>query len=404
MTASGVVVVPSYLPDLAGIGVLTRMYPPSLVNEVVAECGRTERRRRLLPARLVVYFLMAMALFSPAPYLEVMRHLVEGLRWADLWGSWHPPSKAAIFRARQRLGVEPMAALFRRCARPLATEAMAGAFWRGRRLMALDGSYLDIADTAANAKEFTRPGTGRGEGTGSYPQVLVVVLVECGTHAVVDAALGSRSDGELRLAQELMGSLAPGMLVLGDRNLPSSAMVRAVVATGADLCFRIRANRCPPVLERLEDGSWRSELHTRQDREAGREPVPVRALRYRLEDPGRPAADDEDYLLVTTLLDPRQAPAAELAALYAQRWECESVLDEIKTHQRGPRTVLASKAPAGVRQEIYAHLLVHYALRAQIAQALAEDTEELGCNRGSFTTALRAARRTVTSTPGVFSP
>lgn len=395
--------VPSYLPDLAGVGVLTRMYPPSLVDEVVVACGRTERRRRLLPARLVVYFLLAMALFSPAPYLEVMRQLVEGLRWAGLWGSWHPPSKAAIFRARQRLGVEPMAALFQRCARPLATEAMAGAFWRGWRLMALDGSCLDIADTAANAKEFTRPRTGRGEGTGSYPQVLAVVLVECGTHAVVDAALGSSSDGELRLAQQLMRSLGPGMLVLGDRNLPSSAMVRAVVATGAQVCFRVKTGRRLPVLEKLKDGSWRSELLTREDRAAGRDPVPIRAVRYQLDDPGRPGTE-EDYLLLTTLLDPRQAPATELAALYGERWEVEGVLDEIKTHQRGPRTILASKDPAGIRQEIYAHLLVHYALRAQIAQALGEDTEELGCNRGSFTTALRAARRTVTSTPGLFSP
>ncbi|MET9174351.1 IS4 family transposase [Streptomyces misionensis] len=394
---------PSYLPDLAGIGVLTRMYPPSLVDAVVAECGRTERRRRLLPARLVVYFLLAMALFSPAPYLEVMRHLVEGLRWAGLWGSWHPPSKAAIFRARQRLGVEPMAALFHHCACPLATETMAGAFWRGHRLMALDGSYLDIADTQANAKEFTRPGTGRGEGTGSYPQVLVVVLVEYGTHAVVDAALGSRNNGELRLAQDLMGAVGPGMLVLGDRNLPSSAMVRSVVATGAQVCFRVKAGRHLPVLEQLKDGSWRSELLTCEDWAAGRDPVPIRAVRYRLSDPGRPSVE-EDYLLLTTLLDPRAAPAAELAALYGQRWEAEGVLDEIKTHQRGARTVLVSKDPAGIRQEIYAHLLVHYALRAQIAQALGEDAEELGCNRGSFTTALRAARRTVTSTPGLFSP
>ncbi|MGW5659849.1 IS4 family transposase [Streptomyces sp. NPDC003758] len=405
MTVSGVVSVPSYLPDLAGIGVLTRVFPPALVDEVVAGCGRTERRRRLLPARLVVYFLLAMALFSPAPYLEVMRQLTEGLRWAGLWGTWHPPSKSGIFRARQRLGVEPLRVLFERCAVPLAGAGTPGAWWRGLRLMAVDGSYLDVADTAANAEVFQRPGTGRGEGVGAFPQALVVTLTECGTHAVVDAAIGDRREGELRLAARLTRSLGEGMLVLGDRNMPSSYLVRTVSATGAHLCFRFKAGRLGAlaVLKALPDGSWLSELCTREDQRAGREPVPVRVVHYRLDDLGRPGLD-EGYVLVTTLLDPDQAPAAELAALYAERWECETVLDEIKTHQRGAGEVLPSKDPVGAEQEIYAHLLVHYALRAQIAQALADGITTTDTDRASFTTALRAARRTVTSTPGTFSP
>lgn len=393
----------SSLPDLAGVGVLTRVYPPWLVDEVVAQCGRVEKRRRLLPARLVVYFQLAMALFSPAPYLEVMRHLSEGLRWAGLWGSWRPPGKAAIFRARGRLGVEPMAALFDRCARPLGTPQMPGVFFNGWRLMAIDGTRFDVADSAANAAEFGRPGTGRGEGKGGYPQAHVVALVECGTHAVIDAVLGGWRDAEVRLAENLERSLTAGMLVLGDRNLPSARLWRALTAGGADLCFRAKTNRRLPVLEPLADGSWLTTIQADDDKKAGRQPVTVRVIRYRLDDPGRPGQDQ--YILLTSILDPILAPATDLAALYAQRWECETVLDEIKTHQRGAKTVvLASKTPTGVRQEIYAHLLVHYALRALIAEAAAGSPEPVDSDRLSFTTALRAARRTVTILPGSFSP
>ncbi|WP_435842239.1 IS4 family transposase [Streptomyces cyaneofuscatus] len=393
----------SSLPDLAGVGVLTRMYPPWLVDEVVAACGRTEQRQRLLPARLVVYFLLAMALFSPAPYLEVMRHLSEGLRWAGLWGSWHLPSKSGIFRARRRLGAEPMAVLFTRCARPLATPATPGAFWRDLRLMAVDGTRLDVADSPANAEAFGRPGSGRGEGVGGYPQAHVVALVECGTHAVIDAALGGWHDAEVRLAEALDRSLTPGMLVLGDRNFASTRLVRAWTATGAEVCVRVKANRRLPVDRMLPDGSWLSRIQADDDKKNQLQPVVVRVIRYRLDDPGRPGEDG--YRLITTLLDPRQAPAAELAALYPQRWECETVLDELKTHQRGAKSVvLASKTPDGVRQEIYAHLLVHHALRALMAQAAADTAPPADSDRLSFTTALRAARRTVTCTPGTFSP
>jgi hypothetical protein len=271
--------------------------------------------------------------------------------------------------------------------------------------MALDGSYLDVADTAANEKDFSRPGTGRGEGTGSFPQALVVVVTEVGTHAVVDAAVGDRRDGELRLAHQITRRLGEDMLLLGDRNMPTSGLVRAVKATDAELCFRLKVGRVKdlPRHRILPDGSWLSELHTCQDRKAGRTPCPVRVVRYRLDDPGRPGVE-EGYVLLTTLLDPGQTPATELAALYTERWECETVLDEIKTRQRGAREVLTSKDPVGIRQEISAHLLVHYALGAQIVHALSAQPAPVDSDRASCTTALRAARRTVTSTPGVFSP
>ncbi|GAA3287439.1 IS4 family transposase [Streptomyces lavendulae] len=227
--------------------------------------------------------------------------------------------------------------------------------------------------------------------------------MECGTPTVIDAVLGGWHDGEVRLAEDLQRSLTAGMLVLGDRNLPSARLWRALTSGGADLCFRAKTNRRLPVLEPLPDGSWLTTITAGDDKKADRKPVTVRVIRYRLDDPGRPGQDQ--YVLLTSVLDPALAPAADLAALYPERWECETVLDEIKTHQRGAKSVvLASKTPDGVRQEIYAHLLVHHALRALMAEAAAGQPEPVDCDRLSFTTALRAARRTVTILPGSFSP
>jgi hypothetical protein len=221
----GVVPVAEGVLELSGLGVLTWVYPPDLVDRVVAACGRAEQRRRLLPARLVVYFVLALALFSPAPYLEVLRHLTEGLRDLGRWGSWRMPAKSSLSRARERLGAEPLRVLFAATARPLATPSMPGAFWRGLRLMAVDGSCWDAADTPANDKEFGRPGTHRGEGGGAFPQVRMVALVECGTHAVVDAELDGCRVGEVTLAARVARSAGPGMLVLPRPGVPRGAAV-----------------------------------------------------------------------------------------------------------------------------------------------------------------------------------
>ena len=304
--------------ELSGLGVLTWVYPPDVVDRVVAACGRSERRRRLLPARLVVYFVLALALFSPAPYLEVLRHLVEGLRGAGRWGAWRIPAKSSLFRARERLGAEPLRVLFAATARPLATPSTPGAFWRGLRLLALDGTCWDVADTAANDKTFGRPGAHRGEGGGAFPQVRMVALVECGTHAVVDAELDGCRVGEVTLAARLVRSAGPRMLVLADREFPGAPLWRAFAATGADLLWRVPANRVLEVDRALPDGSWLSRMYAAGDRPARRDPVRVRVVAYALDDPGRP--DAGPYRLITTLLDWERHPARELAALYAQRW------------------------------------------------------------------------------------
>ncbi|MFJ8957641.1 IS4 family transposase [Streptomyces sp. NPDC102381] len=381
--------------DLSGLGLLTWVYPPGLVDRVVAACGRAEQRRRLLPARLVVYFVLGLALFSPAPYLDVMRHLVAGLRGLGLLGGWHVPAKSSLFRARQRLGSEPLRVLFATTARPMATEATPGAFWRGLRLLAVDGTCWDVADSEANQAAFGRPGNGRGTGRSAFVQVRMAALVEVGSHAVLDAELAGCRTGEVTLVGRLPRSCGPGQLVLADREFLGVPLWRAFTATGADLLWRVSANRVLPVDQALRDGSWISHLHACTDR-GHRDPVTVRVLAYRLADGAG------DYRLVTTLLDARRHPARELAALYRERWEIEAVFAELKTHQRGAKVVLASKTPDGVLQQIWAHLLVHHALRELMLQTAA--TRQLDPDRVSFTETLRSARRSVTLTPGSFSP
>ncbi len=297
------------LSDHVALGVLTRTFPPELVDAVVRDTGREQQRSRLLPARLVTYYVMAMALFSQAGYEEVMRSLVEGLAWESGWRQrWTVPSQPAISQARARLGPEPLAELFARACVPLAAPGAPGAFWRGRRLVSMDGSTLDLADTPANAEAFGRPGSGRGSGEGAFPQLRLVALAECGTHAMFAAAMGLCSTGEATLARELTASLAPGMLVLADRGFTGHPLFSAFAATGADLCWRAKANAVLPVLERHADGSFLSELVASGDKRSRARVTPVRVVEYSLDDPGRPQAEDTRYRLITTLLAPEDAP------------------------------------------------------------------------------------------------
>jgi Insertion element 4 transposase N-terminal/Transposase DDE domain len=384
------------LSDRIAIGVLTTTFPPELVDRVIAKTGRAEQRQRLLPARVVVYYTLAMCLFAQVGYEEVMRLLVEGLAWLRRFeGTWQVPDKSSIARARARLGPAPLRELFVEVARPLATQATKGAWYRDWRLVALDGTTLDVADTPANVAAFGRPGGGRGQG--AFPQVRLVGLVECGTHVIVDAAMGGLHLGESSLAPSLARSLGLGMLLLVDQGLCGLELWRTLQATGAELVWRCRQDVKLPVLEVFADGSWRSELgagHPKHKR------VAVRVVDYRLDGPGRPG-QPEDYRLLTTIADPERAPAAELPALYPQRWEHETTLDELKTHQRGPGVVLRSKDPDGVIQELWAHLLVHYAIRTLMHQAALQ--AEVDPDRLSFTRSLHIARRQVTS-QAAFSP
>jgi Insertion element 4 transposase N-terminal/Transposase DDE domain len=391
------------LSDHISIGVLTRVFPPELVDEVVAAAGRVERRHRLLPARVVVYYVLAMALFADSSYEEVMRQLTEGLAWASDWQrTWEVPSKVAISLARRRLGREPLELLFGAVAQPLAGEATRGAFYRGLRLMSLDGTCVDVADTPQNDEAFGRPGSSRREGGGAFPQLRLVGLCESGTHAITSAALGPYASSEQALTDRLLGALGKGMLCLADRNFYSFERFQNARQTGAQLLWRVKSNL---VLDRemtLPDGSYLTRIYGSQsDRRAKREGEHARVVEYSLDDPGLPETEQR-YRLLCTILDPEQAPAPELGGLYSERWEIEGALDELKTHQRGPRAVLRSKHPDGVYQEAYGYLCTHYAIRRLMHDAALQGA--LDPDRLSFTRSLRAARRSTRTQPGFPPP
>jgi Insertion element 4 transposase N-terminal/Transposase DDE domain len=387
------------LSDRIAIGVLTSTYPPELVDRVVAESGRTQQRQRLLPARVVVWLVLAMALFSGQAYEEVARLLAGGLGWARRWQQWfRVPSTPAIAKARARLGAEPLRRLFVEVARPLATPDTKGAWYRGFRVLAVDGTTLDVADTPANAAAFGRPATHRGEQT-AFPQVRVVAVAECGTHAIIAAAMGPLARGETTLAAGLLGPdgvLGAGTLLLADRLFVDANLWRQAAGTGADLVWRTKTNAVLPVLDLLGDGSYLSQIAAATDRRHGIAPTVVRVVEYTLgKDPGRPARPAPIRLL-TTITDPTLAPAAELAALYHQRWEFETALDELKTHQRGPKVVLRSKTPEMVAQEVWGMLLVHLAIRRLMHQAALD--AGVDPDRVSFIRSLRIVRRQVSAT------
>jgi hypothetical protein len=377
---------------------LTRVFPGEVVDAVIAECGRTEQRHRSLPARSMAYFAMGMALHSDGSYEDVLALISDGLAWAERADdSPRLASKSAISHARDRLGPEPMAKLFERVARPLAATATPGCWLAGRRLVAIDGTCVDLADTPANDAFFGRPGVMKGERS-AFPQARVVALAECGTHAIFDAEVGPYTTSENALARQLVGRLKPQMLCIADRGFYSFEAWQAATTTGADLLWRVRDNlRLEPVTD-LGDGSWLAEVfHSTKDRKRQR-PVTVRVVEYTIDD-GRPTAGP--FRLITTILDPAEASAVDLAAAYHQRWEIETAFDELKTHQRGPRAVLRSKSPDLVLQEIWGHLCCHYAIRTLMFDAAAHTGHDP--DRISFVAALRISRRSIAQA-GAFPP
>src|SRR6478752_2089210 len=295
------------LSDLVSVGVLTRVFPPGLVDEVIAQAGRTEQRHRSLPARVMAYFSIGMALYSEGAYEDVLAQLTDGLAWASRWEeTFRPPSKSAIFQARARLGSEPLVALFERVATPIGIEPTPGWWLAGRRLVAIDGTCVDVADTAANAEHFGRPGVNKGE-QAAFPQARVVALAECGTHAMFAAKVGTYRQSEATLADSLLGRLEPGMLLLADRGFFSYALWRRALGTGADLLWRVRtdvAGPKPSHVEDLPDGSWLAQLRRSTPAAARREePMLVRVVDYTIDD-GR--ENLTAYRLFTTLLDPAE--------------------------------------------------------------------------------------------------
>lgn len=397
------------LTDRISLGVLTRTVSRDLVDEVLAETGKREQRSRRLPAHVVVYFVLAMAIFRDG-YEEILRKLVNGLRFLGRWrDSWTMPTTGAVSQARDRLGDLPLQKLFERIAQPIAKPSTEGAWLRSWRLMAIDGVQIDIPDTEANLKEW---GKYEGGTRRPFPQIHAVGLGECGTHAVVATALGSIYDGERTLAQQLMGSITPNMLILADRGYFSFELWQQYLVTGAALLWRVPAGLKLPVTEVLTDDSYLSVINSKKTRSAGyRIPlsavddprkathIPVRVIEYTIS--GEGVEKPETFRLVTTILDPAAATALELAAAYHERWEYEIALREIETQLLEPGKGLRSKTPKLVRQEFWGLLLAHYAIRALMTEAA--DIAEIDPDRLSFIRTLNIVRRQVANQAG-FSP
>ena len=414
MTQAGVAGGSSVLADWISLGVLASSVPRDVVDEAVAATGKGARRAGgKLPPHVVVYLVMALALFADEDYEEVGARLTQALRgWGSWEQDWEVPTSGGITQARQRLGPEPMAEVFARVAVPVAGLDTAGAFLGGWRLMSVDGMEWDVPDTAANRAAF---GSKAGPaGPAAFPGVRVVTISECGSHAAVAAALGpvagGKGSGEQALARKLYPDLEEDWLLIADRNFYSWAGWRAAAGTGAALLWRVRSNVSLPVLEPLPDGSWRSVLiRPRIDpRAAARADLLaaagrgedldedqaryVRAIEYQVPDRDGNGTG-ERIILITTITDWRAAPAAGLARAYHQRWEHEGGNAQLKTYLRGPGRVLRSQSPAMAGQEIWGYLLTHYAISALACAAAT--AAGIDPDRVKFKRTVRIIRRAV---------
>jgi hypothetical protein len=382
----------SRITDYISLGVVAKFFPLDQIHEVLKETKRASIRERDLPAHVVVYYVMALALYMQSSYREVLRCLVEGLQWLlEPSARGRVTGHSGISQARTRLGWKPLRQLHDAVVKPIAVGETKGAWYRGLRLISLDGSTLDVADEKGNDEAFGRPAASRGES--AYPQIRFVSLAEIGTHVLFGTRMAGYSTSEIALSKEVLPGLGKGMLCLADRNFFGFKLWQSAVATGADLLWRVKKNMRLDCETRLPEGSYLSRIYpSERDWRKKTNGVVVRVIDYRLEG----VADAEPlYRLVTTVLDHQQAPATELAALYHERWDIETAFDELKTHLRGARIVLRSKTPDLVRQEFYGLLMTHFAVRGLMHEAALKADEDP--DRLSFLHAVRVVRRKLTS-------
>ncbi len=378
----------SRITDYISLGVIAKFFPAEKVHEALKQTNRASVRERDLPAHVVVYYVIALALYMRSSYREVLRCWLEGVQWLlDPSIAVKVAGKSGISQARSRLGPEPLKKLYEAIVAPIAERRTQGAWYRQWHLMSLDGSTLDTADTVGNEKAFGRPGASRG--SSAFPKIRFVALLENGTHVLWAARMSKYVTDELTLAQEVVPKLRKGMLCLADRFFPSYKLWQAASRTGADLLWRTRQNARLDVDRHLSDGSYLSRIYaSTSDRRNQRKGMVVRVIDYRLKD----VKDAEPiYRLITTILDPEQAPAPELAALYHERWEIETALDELKTHLRGAQIVLRSKTPELVQQEFFGLLMAHFAIRGLMHEAALKADEDP--DRLSFLHSVRVVQR-----------
>lgn len=346
------------LSDFISASLLARVFPLAMVNEVLEAHGCGSQRVRRFPATVGVYYCMALSLYPEAAYEDVFAVVADGLAWIRGEAAAGTVAKSSISEVRSKLGSAPLQALQQRACVPLADPRRhPDAFYAGLRLVAIDGSNLDVPAEAENVAAFGYPGSRTGHA--GYPQAQCAVLVECATHAIIAANLGAYRASEWAICTPLLAALGPGMLCLADRGFNGYEHWKAASQTGAHLLWRCTSARRLPVVKALADGSYLSVIRPSSSRYRG-EPITVRVIDYSLPEVsnGQPR-----YRLLTTVLDETQAPAMELAALYQQRWEVEAVFDELKTHLHQRRRTLRSKTADGIRQEFYGWVMAHYAVR-----------------------------------------
>jgi hypothetical protein len=367
------------------LGELTRLIPFEMVDEVLTATRRVQQRLRLLPARVVVYLVLAGCLFAELGYPQVWQRLTAGL--SGLVPA--EPTSSALRQARQRLGSAPLRALFDLLRGPAATTAVQAVRWRGLLLTAIDGTVLSVADAAAvRARYLKQRGNHGGSG---YPTLRLSALLTCGTRSVIDAVFDPITTGELDQARVLARGLRAGMLLLADRNYAAADLLRTLAATKADLLIRGKTGRRLPIIHRHRDGSWLSTIGT----------LRVRVIDAQIAVTTADGTRTGSYRLITTLLDPDTHPASELINLYHQRWEIETAYLELKSSILGGR-VLRARTPDGIDQEVHALLIIYQVLRTAMVDAT-DSQPGTDPDRASFTTALNTARDQITLAAGVIA-
>lgn len=352
----------SVVDRLAG---LSKVIPMSVMEQALLDTGKAGQRACKLSHRVMLWVTLAMGVLTDLPIRQVFKH-ARRMQLGD-----KTPSRSNLCEARQRLGAEPVRRVFDLVVKPLATPQTPGAFYRDLRLMAIDGTLLDVPDTQANEARFGRSSNNRGNG--AFPQLRKVSLVELGTHIEVAIILGGYNDGEQTLAEKLWGLVPTDALLLEDRNFFSYSHWKTLDSRGVKLLIRLKSNLILKPIERLPDGSYLAKIYpSSYARDKDRDGIVIRVIEYTLNDPQR-TGHGEVHRLGTNLLDPTSSPALELVCLYHERWEEELVYDEQKTHQDPRRptkpTHLRSQTPEGVEQEVYALSLGHFVVRALMLEA-----------------------------------
>ena len=367
------------------IGELTRIVPFEMVDDVLERTGKVQARVRLLPARVVVYLLLAAALFTEIGYGQVWDRLCAGL--GPL--APPPPRPSALCQARRRLGAAPLKALFELLAGPAPTLARPAARYAGLLVVAIDGTMLSAPETPANLTVYARhrcPGGG-----GGYPQIRLLALVACGTRSMIGAVFGTASIGETRWAEKLAPHLRAGMLLVADRNFAARDLLAHLAADGAHLLVRAKSGRRLPPIARLSDGSVLARLG----------PLTVRVIDAEITISTPAGRTTGSYRLITTLTDPEAHRALDLVRLYHERWEIETCYAELKSTILGGR-VLRAQTPAGIEQELYALLTTYQALRIAMTDAT-DSIPGTDPDRASFTVALHTARDQLIHATGVIA-